>query len=73
MSKMIQTPWEAMQANCLHPTKPKSNTYEKHIDDQDTTITVYDSQGRMLEVKSVYGAFATSDESEGNDNGNCNA
>ena len=60
MSKKIQTTWEAIQSE----TFPKSNTYEKQNLDHDNVIIVYDSQGRMLEVKSVYGAFANSPESE---------
>lgn len=69
MSKMIQTPWEAMQS--AEPAR--SNTYEKYVHDKGGMIVVYDSQGRMLEVRSVYGAFDDSNESEGNDDGNRNA
>ncbi len=65
MSMKIQTTWEAMQSE----QHPKSNTYEKHTHDKGGVIVVYDSQGRMLEVKSVYGAFASSHESEVNKNG----
>lgn len=70
MSMKLQTPWEAMQETNAAPVKHHGHTYEKCVHDKDVVIVVYDSQGRKMEVKSVYGAF--SDETEVKDDDHCN-
>lgn len=63
MSMNFQTQWKTVQcAQCAKT--PESNTYEKQIHDKGGMIVIYDSQGRMLGVKSVYDAFASANESE---------
>ena len=74
MITKTQTLWESMQEENLASCSPESNSYTKQFNEEKgCTISVYDSRGKMLEVKSVYGAFADTNASEVNCVGQCNA
>lgn len=60
MNVIFKAPNQSLNTNLAFTKSENANTYEKRYYDNGSVIVIYDSKGRMLEIKSVYGDHNTS-------------